>query len=107
MDAKVLGSHIRLARERSGLSQEELAVAVARDQRTISEYENGKRKISAADLPEFAKALDVSVLFFYEGEATRYDLDEALLTEFQHVPTQEMKRAIIEVVRVLSQATNS
>lgn len=93
-----------MARERLGLSQEELATAVGRDQRTISEYENGKRKLSATDLPDYAKVLDVSVLYFYEGEATRNDLDEALLLEFQHIPTAEMKQAIIETVRILSNA---
>src|SRR5260221_13065229 len=102
MNSKFLGSRIRLARERLGLSQEELATAVGRDQRTISEYENGKRKLSAIDLPEFAKALKVSVLYFYEGVATRDDLDEALLMECKQLPTTEMKQAIIEAGRVIS-----
>ena len=107
MDAKLIGSRIRQAREDKGLSQEQLAAAVSRDQRTISEYENGKRKMPATDLPEFAKALGVSVLYFYEDEATHHDLDEVLLLEFQHVSSPEMKQAIIEVVRVLSRATGS
>ncbi len=107
MDAKIIGRRIRKARERLGLSQDELAATVGRDQRTISEYENGKRKVSATDLPEFAKVLNVSVLYFYEEEATRNDLDEALLLEFQHLPTIEMKQAIIEAVRVISSALGS
>jgi len=104
MNAKTLGERIRKAREHLGLSQEELATAIGRDQRTISEYENGKRKVSATDLSDFAKVLDVSILYFYEEQATRNDLDEALLLEFQHLPTAEMKKAIIETVRLISSA---
>jgi len=44
MDAKIIGRRIRTARERLGLSQEALATAIGRDQRTVSEYENGKRQ---------------------------------------------------------------
>ena len=104
LDPKLLGVRIRQARERLGLSQDELAAAVHKDQRAISEYENGKRKLSVTDLPDFAEVLEVSVLYFYEGAATRSDLDEALLLEFQHLPTTEMKQAIIETVRLIAGA---
>src|SRR5258708_33333599 len=106
LDPKILGVRIRLARERLGLSQDELAVAVHKDQRAISEYENGKRKLAVTDLPDFARVLDVSGLYFYEGEASRNDLDEALLLEFQHLPTAEMKLAIIDARRRHFKAMN-
>ena len=104
MTPKLLGERLRKAREQAGFAQEELATLVGRDQRTISEYENGKRKISATDLADFADSLNVSVLYFYEEQATRNDLDEAMLLEFQHLPTTEMKKAIIETVRLISRA---
>ena len=65
MDPKILGERIREARERAGISQEDLAVAVGKDQRAISEYENGKRKLSVTDLPMFARTLRVPLLYFY------------------------------------------
>ena len=46
MDATWLGFRIRQARERRGLSQEDLAAAVSKDQRAISEYEAGNRKLA-------------------------------------------------------------
>lgn len=102
MDSKTFGSRIRQAREQFGMSQDELAIAVSRDQRAISEYELGKRKLSAADLPLFARVLNVPLLFFYEGEISLQDLDRAMLDEFQQLPSPEAKQTAIEIVRVFS-----
>src|SRR5258707_5650752 len=104
VDSKLLGAHIRQARERLGLSQEELAALVAKDQGSISEYESGKRKLSAIDLPIFARALNVSLLYFYEGEISGNDLDQAILDHFRQIPSIELKQAAIEIVRVFSDA---
>ena len=54
-----LGQRIRTAREAQGLSQEEFAARISRDQRAVSEYENGKRKITVTDLPRLAEVLGV------------------------------------------------
>lgn len=106
LNAKLLGARIREARERLGLSQDELAELVSRDQAAISAYENGKRKVSAVDLPLFAQALEVSVLHFFEGEITPDDLDRAILHEFRQLPTVEAKRSAIDVLRTLSKVVN-
>ncbi len=102
MDPKILGSRIRQAREQLGMSQDELAIEVSKDQRAISEYELGKRKLSAADLPIFAQILKVPLLYFYEGEISLQDLDRAMLDEFQQLPSSEAKQTAIEIVRVFS-----
>jgi transcriptional regulator with XRE-family HTH domain len=104
LDSKLLGNRIREARERLGISQEELASAVSKDQGAISEYESGKRRLSAVDLPTLAEALKVSLLYFYEGEATGHDLDRAVLDEFHQLPSLELKKAAIEIMRVFSNA---
>jgi transcriptional regulator with XRE-family HTH domain len=98
----VIGTRIRQAREKLRLSQEELAAAVSKDQRAISEYENGKRKLSAADLPSFSKVLGVPLSYFYEGEITTDELDRLLLDEFQQLPNVEAKQAVIEIIRIFS-----
>ncbi len=103
MNPKLFGSRIRQAREQLGMSQEELALRVSRDQRAISEYENGKRRLSATDVPEFAKALDVSILYFYEGEIGLHDFDRAVLEEFHRLPTHEAMQIAIQMVQLLSQ----
>lgn len=102
MDSVLLGTRIRQARERRGLSQEELAARVAKDQRAVSDYENGKRRLSAVDLARFARALNVSILYFYEGEITIHDLEHALLREFQAISGDEARRALIDIARVFS-----
>ncbi|MBI5670655.1 MAG: helix-turn-helix transcriptional regulator [Chloroflexi bacterium] len=104
MDSKQFGARIRQARERLGMTQEELAERSDKDQRAISEYENGKRRLSAIDLPVLAKVLNVPMMYFFEGEATRHDFDLALLEEFNRLPTTEAKQSAIELLRVFSDA---
>lgn len=102
VDSKVLGARIRQARESLEISQEELAELVNKDQRSISEYETGKRRLSAIDLPTFANALNVPILFFYEDEVSLDDFDRAMLAELHRLPSSEAKLAAVELVRVLS-----
>ena len=102
MDAKLLGVRIREARERLGLSQEELAAAVSRDQGAISEYESGKRRLSVVDLPVFAKTLQVPLLYFFEGDVTESDVERMLINEFRQLPTLAAKQAMVDVMHILS-----
>src|SRR4051794_23244935 len=100
VDSKLLGARIREAREKVGLSQEELASAVGKDQGSISEYENGNRRLFAIDLPAFARALRVPLLYFYEGDALPTDIDRLLLEEFRQLPSLEAQQAAIDIIRV-------
>lgn len=102
VDQIELGLRIRRARERIGMSQEALADAVERDQKAVSEYENGKRKLPATDLPTFAGVLGVPVSYFFEGDFEIDDLDQLLLQEFHTLPTQDDKQTAIQVVRLIS-----
>ena len=99
MDIKELGRRIREARERRGLSQYDLADAIQRDQRAVSEYERGVRKIAATDLDVIAQALEVPLSYLYEERIDASGFDDLLLREFHQIPTEEAKRAIIELVR--------
>ncbi|MBI5668042.1 MAG: helix-turn-helix transcriptional regulator [Chloroflexi bacterium] len=107
MDSRRFGERIRKARERLGITQETLAERSGKDQRAISEYENGKRRLSAIDLPVFAKALDVPILYFFEGEINRNDFDAALLQEFNKLPTEAAKASAIELVRIFCNSIKS
>ena len=104
MDAVVLGLRIRQARERRGMSQEDLASAVSKDQRAISEYEAGKRKLAVTDLPNFATVLEVPLLFFFEEDATLHNLDAALLNYFHELPSAEMRQAAIDILRIFTRS---
>lgn len=103
MDQSDLGKRIRLARERIGMSQEVLAERVERDQKAISEYETGKRKLPAVELPLYAVALGVPVIYFFDGDFQIDELDQVLLKEFHGLSTHEDKRAAIEAIRLISE----
>lgn len=104
MNPLLLGERIRIARERKGLSQEELAARIGRDQRAVSEYEHGKRRIAVVDLPTFARVLEVPLLYFFEGELQLEDLDSALLHQFRRLPTSQARASAVELLRVFSDA---
>lgn len=99
---KWLGRRIRDAREQRGLSQEEFADLISRDQRAVSQYETGKRRIAVTDLPTFAQALGMPITYFFQDDLEPDDLDLALLREFHRLPNIEAKHDAIELVRVLS-----
>jgi transcriptional regulator with XRE-family HTH domain len=103
VDPLELGRRIRRARERLGMPQEELAAAVERDQKAVSEYENGKRKLPATDIPTFASVLGVPVSYFFEGDVQVDDLDQVLLREFHTLPSREDKHVAIQAVRLISE----
>jgi transcriptional regulator with XRE-family HTH domain len=98
----ILGQRIREARDKVSLSQEDLADAVGKDQRAISEYENGKRKVTATDLAIFARVLGVPISYFYEGNIEDNPLDQVMLQEFHELPTDEARQAAIQVIRIFS-----
>jgi len=97
-----LGQRIRGAREQRGLSQEEFAALIGRDQRAVSEYENGKRRIAVTDLPKFADALGMPLAYFYEEGIDADDFDQALLREFHQLPNEAAKQDAIDLMRLLT-----
>lgn len=97
-----IGPRIRQARERIGMSQKDLAQAVGRDQKAISEYESGTRKIYAVELAAFAQVLQVSVNFLIPVEVESSDLATRLLNEFHSLPTVEDKQDAISILRSLA-----
>lgn len=107
MKSKDLGQRIKNRREALQMTQEMLADKTKRDQRAISEYEAGKRRLSAVDLPVFAKALEVSVLYFFESDMTNDDFDAALLEHFGRLPTTQAKETAIEMMRLYTEAIKS
>lgn len=96
-----LGKRIRQAREKLGLSQDDLAERVGRDQRAVSEYESGKRRIYAHDLPTFADALSVPVVYFFRDADAADDKDEMLLDVFHQFGADE-RGIVLEIMRLLA-----
>ena len=70
VDYKQIGSRIRQARQRAGLSQEDLGKAAGKLSPTaISLYEQGERKVSLEVLSAIAKATDVTLEELVQGYA--------------------------------------
>ncbi len=57
---------LKKARERAGLSQEEVAKILGKTQSYISKIESGQRKIDIVQLKEFAKIYKKNLDFFIE-----------------------------------------
>ena len=103
MEMTELGQRIRKAREARGLSQEEFAARISRDQGAVSEYENGRRRLWATDLPLIAQALDMPLSYFYEERLSPEGLETMLLREFARLPNEQAKQTAIHIVRLLSE----
>ena len=106
MDPKQLGQRIRTIREAQGMSQEQLASQISRDQRAVSLYENGQRRIFAHDIPVIAKALDVPISFLYFDGPEEDELDVQLLLEF-HRLDDETRTLALQMMRLFSRAFTS
>jgi transcriptional regulator with XRE-family HTH domain len=100
LDAKSLGERIRKARERKQLSQGELASLISRDQRAVSEYELGKRRIFVTELPRLAEVLDVPLLYFLEDELGA--LEKELFETFYLLPDLDARQAAVELLKLFS-----
>lgn len=64
---QIIGKKIKDARQRIGLSQEELGKRVGYSAMGISHFECGIRKIKIEDLEKIARALDIGVSFFIDS----------------------------------------
>ena len=75
MVANVCGARVRLARERKGMSQVDLAAALAVDhkidlsQSDVSEIERGVRGVRDYEFVALAAALEVNIVWLLTGEA--------------------------------------
>lgn len=62
-----IGKRIKAARQKAGMSQEELAQVIGSTKSAVSRYEAGKRQPSYDQLQRIAKALSVSIYELFDG----------------------------------------
>jgi transcriptional regulator with XRE-family HTH domain len=103
-----MGELIRKAREESGLSQADLAQNIFRRRATLSDMENGKTEVSSGTLVLLAAALEKPVTYFYPSfvnkELKPEDftlLEQELLTSFQNIWSDHLRKVAIDQVRTL------
>ena len=122
-----VGRRLRQRRRLLGLTQEKLAQAVDIRFQQIQKYESGSNRISASRLWSLAKALDVSITYFFEGmngSEPKLDFDlreeygfaeapaEGLLDEketmdlvrYYYRLEEEPRRRLLDLARALSEA---
>lgn len=67
IEERAIGAKIRMARIASALTQEELATLVGVQRSVISKYESGAVDLSVSQIQKIARAMNVSVSYFFEG----------------------------------------
>lgn len=104
-DFSTIGGRIRALRLQNHLSQEKLGFAIGINNKSvISEYESGKRSVSAAVLPELARELHTSVDFLMNGSREEeLDPDVQMAIEIlKGLKTKKGKRAALEHLKVVA-----
>jgi len=104
---ELLGKRMREARERLGLSQEEFGARISRTQFAISEYENGKRRIYAHDLPKIAHVLRVSIIYFFDETDEADTNEEIILQAFRNLPSTKAKHIATNIMNQLSELADN
>jgi transcriptional regulator with XRE-family HTH domain len=103
MDLKShIGIRVRSARRRSGLTQEELAEAVAKAVETISNIERGHTLTGLETLEGIGKVLGTPLIFFFEGyrpehrqgSRRRAELQQNLLDQAETLSDDQMRVAV-------------
>jgi transcriptional regulator with XRE-family HTH domain len=94
MNLKVFGARLKATREQKGMTQEELIAKLGKkDATAISEYENGKRRLAAFELPDYARALEVPIVsLFMDALEAETDKEAALLEWFRMLPDDRQQR---------------
>lgn len=77
MSFRNIGEKIQIAREKKGMSQEQLARALGCSQSALSNYEKGKRRLYLSHLEKLSQILDQPLEYFMENnpgtEVKEYD----------------------------------
>src|SRR4051794_38720575 len=115
-----VGLRIRMRRKELGISQERLAESIGLTFQQVQKYERAANRVSASKLWEMARALNISIAYFYEGlgdptevvtaAMPRADVQEFLMTPegielasiFPKIPKGRVRRRILDLVRAIA-----
>lgn len=115
-----VGRRLKMRRMMIGMSQEKLGNELGLTFQQIQKYEKGVNRIGASRLYDVARALGVSVQYFFEdlpetGPSRGFQLDDkaavmdclnspeglALITSFSSISDAATRRRIVDLVRTL------
>ena len=107
-----VGARIRLRRTMLGMTQEQLAAALAISYQQIQKYETGANRVSAGRLFEISQRLDVEVSYFFEGadpsgmpkelpHGGRNRIAIDLVRNFLEIANEDQRAALANLVKTL------
>jgi transcriptional regulator with XRE-family HTH domain len=115
------GHKMRVRRKMLRMSQTELAAALGVTFQQIQKYENGFNSVRANALEELARTLRVPITYFFDdhppeerqNERSGMDLGDflatpegfALCAAFQHIESEAMRSAVIDLLQGLQGTT--
>jgi transcriptional regulator with XRE-family HTH domain len=124
-----VGMQVRLRRKELKISQERLADQLGLTFQQVQKYERGANRISASKLYEIARALRVSIAWFFEGlddptadpfdgvtETDRAPFARSFLTSpegidlanlFPKVTPRRVRRRLVDLVRSLAEGDDA
>lgn len=94
LSAKEIGRRLAVARQNIGLSQAEIAELLGVNQRTVSAYEKGQRRIHAEQLFKYATAVKLSLDQLSGAEQSKFDertRSAHIIRELQKLPEEDQK----------------
>jgi transcriptional regulator with XRE-family HTH domain len=95
----VLGDRIRRRRLELGWSQQQLGRYLGFTRELIAQYEAGRSNVNAADLPLFAKVMEVPLLWFYHEHPPLTSTNP--LWAHINVMSEEDRKALNEIAAIL------
>jgi transcriptional regulator with XRE-family HTH domain len=99
-DLARFGERLKQARESRNLTQEEVVERFGRkDATAISEYENGKRRLAAFELADYAAAIGVPITYFFEEVIPEDELEFAVIEWFRTLPDETAKRRVFQFIQ--------
>jgi transcriptional regulator with XRE-family HTH domain len=121
-----VGRRIRVRRRELGVTQEVLAEKLSITFQQVQKYELGTNRVSAGRLFELARALETTIVYFFDGaqtagravsrgvaeEGARFsgqaDAEAAdLVIAFQSIKDPELRKSILAMVKKQAQASAS
>ncbi|NQY96496.1 MAG: helix-turn-helix transcriptional regulator [Henriciella sp.] len=117
---RIVGQRLRWRRRELKLTQEQLGEKLGLTFQQVQKYEKGVNRISAGRLFEIARALGITITYFYEGvddllaNPTTVSVHESdhppslpvidteameLVTAFQKIGDKSLRRSLLETIR--------
>jgi transcriptional regulator with XRE-family HTH domain len=120
---KHIGHRLRARRMMLHMTQTDLAKLLGVTFQQLQKYEKGTNRLRASTLPKLASALNVPIVYFFEGAPTEHaDLHEpkmawteflathdglALFESFRSIENKSLRRAVVDLVKRMGQLSHT